>query len=141
MHPLFASVLGGVLIGLSAALLLLFNGRIAGISGIFGGLLRLERGDRAGELPSPSGWWQVGWSCAPCSPRLSACRRPQAGGWSSSPGSWWASARGWEMAARAVMARAGLAQGSLRSLAATVAFMASAAVTVFLVRHVLGGLS
>lgn len=36
----WASFAGGLLIGLAAALLLLFNGRIAGISGILGGLLR-----------------------------------------------------------------------------------------------------
>lgn len=39
------SLLGGVLIGLAAALLLLFNGRICGISGIFGGLLYGKRDD------------------------------------------------------------------------------------------------
>ena len=33
----------------------------------------------------------------------------------------------------------GLARGSRRSLAATLTFMASAAITVFLVRHVVGG--
>ena len=37
--------LGGVLIGLSASAMLLFNGRIAGISGIVGGVLRLPRND------------------------------------------------------------------------------------------------
>lgn len=36
---------GGLLIGLAAAILVLFNGRIAGISGILGGLLRPVRGD------------------------------------------------------------------------------------------------
>jgi hypothetical protein len=35
-----SSLLGGVLIGLATAALLLFNGRVAGISGIVGGLLR-----------------------------------------------------------------------------------------------------
>ncbi len=44
----FASTLGGVLIGLSAAMVMLFHGRIAGISGILGGLL----GPRPGEV----GW-------------------------------------------------------------------------------------
>ena len=38
---------GGALIGLSASLLLLLNGRIAGISGIVGGLLAPQRGDVA----------------------------------------------------------------------------------------------
>jgi uncharacterized membrane protein YedE/YeeE len=38
---------GGILIGLAAALFVLFNGRIAGISGIVGGLLEPKRGDVA----------------------------------------------------------------------------------------------
>ncbi|MBC7416393.1 MAG: YeeE/YedE family protein [Herminiimonas sp.] len=41
----WASFAGGLLIGLAAALLLLFNGRIAGISGILGGLLRPVKND------------------------------------------------------------------------------------------------
>ena len=36
---------GGALIGLAAALFVLFNGRIAGISGVLGGLLRPKAGD------------------------------------------------------------------------------------------------
>ena len=32
-------LLGGVLIGIASAIMLLFNGRITGISGIFGGML------------------------------------------------------------------------------------------------------
>lgn len=42
--PAFA---GGVLIGVAAAILILVNGRIAGISGIVGGLLRPNKGDLA----------------------------------------------------------------------------------------------
>jgi uncharacterized protein len=41
----WTSLAGGALIGLAAAMLILLNGRIAGISGIFGGLLRPMRGD------------------------------------------------------------------------------------------------
>ena len=43
----WTSLAGGMLIGLAAALLILFNGRIAGISGILGGLLPPARGDIA----------------------------------------------------------------------------------------------
>ena len=39
------SLLGGVLIGVSSALFILANGRIAGISGIIGGLLSRKPGD------------------------------------------------------------------------------------------------
>ena len=41
---------GGLLIGLSAALFVVLNGRVAGISGILGGLLRPKRGDIAWRL-------------------------------------------------------------------------------------------
>ena len=45
-----ASLLGGVLIGISAAALLLFSGRIAGITGIVAGALHRQRGDLAWRL-------------------------------------------------------------------------------------------
>jgi hypothetical protein len=43
----WSALVGGALIGLAASLLLLANGRIAGISGILGGLLIRQRGDVA----------------------------------------------------------------------------------------------
>jgi uncharacterized membrane protein YedE/YeeE len=42
-----SAAIGGVLIGFSAVLLMLFTGRIAGISGIFGGLINPQTSDRA----------------------------------------------------------------------------------------------
>ncbi len=39
------ALLGGALIGLAASVMLLFNGRIAGISGVYGGLLKPRAGD------------------------------------------------------------------------------------------------
>src|SRR6185436_1253862 len=39
MHPFVLAAIGGALIGASAVLLMAFSGRIAGISGIVGGLL------------------------------------------------------------------------------------------------------
>jgi len=47
---LYYTLLGGVLIGLSAAFLLLFNGRIAGICGIAFGLFNLQKGDKLWRL-------------------------------------------------------------------------------------------
>ncbi|WP_194721462.1 YeeE/YedE family protein [Noviherbaspirillum malthae] len=46
----WTSLAGGVLIGLAAALLFLLNGRIAGISGILGGLFRPAGGDIAWRI-------------------------------------------------------------------------------------------
>jgi uncharacterized protein len=43
----WTALAGGALIGLAAAMLVLFNGRIAGISGVLGGLLKPAKGDVA----------------------------------------------------------------------------------------------
>lgn len=45
MHPWLMSLAGGMLIGLSASLLLIANGRLAGISGIYSGLLSFKKSD------------------------------------------------------------------------------------------------
>ena len=62
----WASLAGGALIGLAAAMFLLVNGRIAGISGILGGLLVPSKGDiawrvafLAGMLIAPTAWLLV----------------------------------------------------------------------------------
>lgn len=47
--PISAAI-GGVLIGIAAAILLIFNGRIAGISGILGGILKPTKGDTAWKI-------------------------------------------------------------------------------------------
>ncbi|HAT33151.1 MAG TPA: YeeE/YedE, partial [Janthinobacterium sp.] len=44
------SLLGGLMIGAAAAMLILYNGRIAGISGVLGGLLNAARGERGWRL-------------------------------------------------------------------------------------------
>nr|WP_315219045.1 YeeE/YedE family protein [uncultured Duganella sp.] len=46
----WASLAGGILIGTAASLLILFNGRIAGISGIIGGLFQPRKGDTSWRL-------------------------------------------------------------------------------------------
>jgi uncharacterized membrane protein YedE/YeeE len=49
------SLAGGLLIGVAAALLVLLNGRIAGISGIVGGLLMPRRGEIVWRLAFAAG--------------------------------------------------------------------------------------
>ncbi|WP_265694235.1 YeeE/YedE family protein [Providencia rustigianii] len=46
----WSAAIGGVLIGLAAAILLIFNGRIAGISGILAGILKPAKGDTAWKV-------------------------------------------------------------------------------------------
>ena len=63
----WSSLVGGILIGVAASVLILFNGRIAGISGIIGGLLKPSGGDIG---------WRIafigGLLCAPLIYRLTA---------------------------------------------------------------------
>lgn len=127
---------GGALIGLAAALLLLGSGRIAGISGVLGGLLRPNRGDVAWRLA-----FVLGLLAAPLAYGLRAAwpvPRIDAGtgallaagllvGLGTRYGAGCTSGHG----------VCGLARLSPRSLAATLAFMAAGFATVYLVRHVL----
>lgn len=132
----WASLAGGVLIGLATALFLFFNGRIAGISGIVGGLLRPAAGD--------TGWrvaFILGLVVAPFAYSLAAPMpivEVDAGtatlmvagllvGLGTRYGAGCTSGHG----------ICGLSRRSPRSLAATAAFMAAGFVTVYAVRHLL----
>ena len=130
----WSSLAGGMLIGLAAALLVLFTGRIAGISGILGGLLRWQAGDRA---------WRLAFLCglagAPLAYLLFAPLPPvtiEAGnatlvtagllvGLGTRYGAGCTSGHG----------VCGVARLSPRSLVATLLFMLAGFATVFLIRH------
>jgi uncharacterized protein len=129
---------GGLLIGLASALLLLANGRIAGVSGILGeGLFgaAAERGWRLAFLVGlPLGGWLVRQATSDAM-GFSVTGRPEllvAGGllvgFGTQLGSGCTSGHG----------VCGLARGSPRSLVATLTFLASGGLTVFAMRHLLG---
>lgn len=135
-----AALAGGLLIGCSVALLFAFNGRIAGISGIVASLL-WER--RAGEI----GWraaftaglvlgafafslffreharieLQTGWAGMAIAGLLVGFGARLGSGCTSGHGV------------------CGIARMSTRSIAATAVFMTTAATTVYMMRHLLGG--
>lgn len=132
-----AGTAGGLLIGAGAVLLMLGAGRIAGISGIVGGLFTPTRGD---------GWrvaFLLGLCAAPWVYRLFATlpsitvdastpRLIVAGllvGIGTRYGSGCTSGHG----------VCGLSRGSRRSFVATAIFMAAGFVTVYVLRHVVGG--
>lgn len=130
--------LGGALIGLAAALLLLWNGRIAGISGIVGGLMTLrERSERhwrlaflLGLLAAPA-LYRVFYGALPLEIQSHPAVLVAAGllvGFGTRIGSGCTSGHG----------VCGLARLSPRSLAATTTFIGVAMVTVYIARHVLG---
>ncbi|EHK52520.1 YeeE/YedE family protein [Allomesorhizobium alhagi] len=136
----FASLAGGVMIGLSAVMLMLWEGRIAGISGIAGELLPPYRD---GAFLSRFGF-VIGLIAAPVAiatatgeaiPQTVSSNVPLmiAAGLLVGFGSVWGNG------CTSGHGVCGLSRLSTRSLAATVVFMATAFVTVFLVRHVIGG--
>jgi uncharacterized membrane protein YedE/YeeE len=130
----WVSLAGGLLIGLAAVLLVAFIGRIAGISGILGGLLRLPKGDLSWRLA-----FLGGLAAAPLAYSLFAplpAVTIEAGtptlvvagllvGIGTRYGSGCTSGHG----------VCGLSRLSPRSLVATAAFMLAGFATVFVVRH------
>jgi len=133
-----SSAIGGVLIGLSAAMLWLGLGRIAGISGIVGALLRPQSGDVAWRMA-----FVAGLALAPLLYRFAGGALPPivlpdsaavviAGGllvgFGTRLGGGCTSGHG----------VCGMARLSPRSIAATLVFMASGFATVFVARHLIG---
>ena len=140
----WTSLAGGALIGLSAALFILFNGRIAGISGILGGLLHPgprksvdHSGERAwralflaGLMSAPLAWAvfaplpeiriDAGWPALVAAGLLVGAGTRYGAGCTSGHGV------------------CGLSRLSVRSLVATLLFMGAGFATVYVLRHVVG---
>ncbi|HKT65430.1 MAG TPA: YeeE/YedE family protein [Burkholderia sp.] len=132
------SLAGGVLIGLAAAWLIAFNGRIAGISGIVGGLFTAgaaERGWRAAFV--------AGLIAAPLMMRIvGAAAMPQVdAGWGALLAAGLLVGVGTRYAGGCTSGHGvcGLSRGATRSIVATAVFMVAGFATVFVRRHVLGG--
>lgn len=142
MSPNFTPVsafIGGALIGVSATLLWLTLGRIAGISGILGQALRGASGaDRAWRIlflaGLPAGAWlavQFGWAAAPGLPAAGLPLLVAGGllvGFGTRLGGGCTSGHG----------VCGLARLSPRSLAATLVFMIAGMASTFVLRHLAG---
>jgi uncharacterized membrane protein YedE/YeeE len=130
-----SAAIGGVLIGLSAVLLMLSTGRIAGIAGIFGGLLNLRSGDKGWRIAFIAGLILAGligygmaqpklpssWAVIVVAGLLVGFGTRLGGGCTSGHGI------------------CGIARLSPRSIAATLVFMVTAVITVAITHHLLGG--
>ena len=136
--PLSAAI-GGALIGLSAVLLMLSAGRIAGVSGIFSGLLNLRGEDKgwriafiAGLILAPVIAGFAGYGMAP--PKLPA-------GWTVLVVAGLLVGFGSRLGGGCTSGHGicGIGRLSPRSITATIVFMVTAVVTVAVTRHVLGG--
>jgi uncharacterized protein len=129
---------GGILIGLAATLLLLFNGRIAGISGIMSGLVNASKADVFWRLAFLSGIVIGAFLFNQIKPDLYQPRENfpilllACGGFLVGFGT--------RMGNGCTSGHAvcGIARFSVRSIAATITFMASGFLTVYIIRHVVG---
>ena len=128
------SLAGGIVLGLASALFILVNGRILGISGILGGLLRPVKGDTgwrlaflAGMLAAPLLYFMV---AGPTTPRIDA-------GWATIVIAGLLVGVGTRYGSGCTSGHGvcGLSRLSPRSLVATLAFMGAGFVTVYLARH------
>ncbi|MFY0523150.1 YeeE/YedE family protein [Archangium gephyra] len=132
-------LLGGALIGLSASLLLLANGRVAGISGVVGSLLAPVRGDIAWRVLFFGGLLTGGLLLAWLRPVSFAAPAPLSAGGAvllGVAGLLVGFGSRWGNGCTSGHGVCGISRGSVRSLAATLAFMATGVLTVFLARHV-----
>jgi uncharacterized membrane protein YedE/YeeE len=127
---------GGLLIGLAAAAFVLVNGRIAGISGIVGGLLRPVPGDVAWRIAFVAGLVAAPLAYALFAP-LPAVRIDAGTGTLLTAGLLVGLGTRYGAGCTSGHGVCGLARLSPRSLVATVSFMAAGFVTVFLLRHLL----
>ncbi|SIT41523.1 conserved membrane hypothetical protein [Paraburkholderia ribeironis] len=132
------SLTGGLVIGAAAAVLVFFNGRIAGISGILGGLLGTPQKDAgwrvaflAGLVGAPV---LAGLLGNPIAPDIQA-------GWGEILVAGFLVGIGTRYASGCTSGHGvcGISRGSIRSLVATATFMAGGFLTVFVSRHLLGG--
>ncbi len=134
----YSSFAGGMLIGIATAILILFNGRIAGVSGILGqalngGIVRDNLWRIAfvmGIIAAPA-LWQIWVGEIEIVIQNNALWLMIAGllvGVGTSYGSGCTSGHG----------ICGLSRLSMRSLIATLSFMISGMVTVYIMRHILG---
>ncbi len=132
-----AGLLGGLLIGTAAAMFVLLNGRIAGISGILAGLIQADKGDKiwrvlfllgmaaspfvyriVSDLPSVT--IEAGTAQLIIAGLLVGLGTSYASGCTSGHGV------------------CGISRGSIRSIAATLTFMMAGFITVYLTRHLIG---
>lgn len=132
-----ASLIGGLLIGIAAAMFVLLNGRIAGISGILAGLIQAGKGDKfwrvvflLGMAASPF-VYQIVSDLPSVTIEAGTAQLVIAGllvGLGTSYASGCTSGHG----------VCGISRGSIRSIAATLTFMMAGFITVSLTHHLLG---
>ncbi len=135
MNPDWLNALyGGILVGISASLMLLWNGRVTGISGIIGGLIAPLANDRGWRLMFLLGLIGGGFAIKTISPEAFSGALPTS--------NWTVVLAGLLVGFRTVMGSGctsghgvcGISRFSLRSFVATIIFISSGILTVLILR-------
>jgi hypothetical protein len=136
--PITSSI-GGALIGLASAGLLMFHGRIAGISGIVGGIFRRVPGDTSWRVMFLVGLLAAGLGWSYFFPQDYLVEIDRSTGALAVAGL--AVGIGTQIGGGCTSGHGvcGIGRLSKRSTVATISFMITAALTVFVVNEVLGG--
>ncbi len=131
------SLAGGLLIGAAAAVMILFNGRIAGISGVLGGLLSWPRNDVDWRIA-----FLLGTILTPVAMAIggSGTIISIEAGWGEILAAGFLVGIGTRYASGCTSGHGvcGLSRGSVRSFVATLTFMAAGFLTVFVKNHLIG---
>lgn len=133
----WASSIGGLLVGLSAAMMLILKGRIAGISGIIGGLPTAPSGERPWRMAFMGGLLAGGLLMSVLMPAQFGTGAPVGTGALVAAGLLVGIGTRIGSGCTSGHGVCGLSRLSPRSMVATALFMGFAALTVFVVRHVL----
>jgi uncharacterized membrane protein YedE/YeeE len=133
-----SAIIGGLLIGGSAALLLLLNGRVAGISGILGGLLQRAGGDRGWRLAFVAGMMLAPLAYAAAGGVLPSVRIDGPAGLVVIAGLLVGFGTRLSAGCTSGHGVCGIGRASPRSVVATITFVATAVLTVFVTRHLIG---
>jgi uncharacterized membrane protein YedE/YeeE len=133
-----SAVIGGALIGLAATLLMLLTGRIAGVAGIFAGLLT-GGGEKAWRAAFVAGLILAPLAAGLLGYPMATPQMPSS--WGVIVGAGLLAGFGTRMAGGCTSGHGicGIARLSARSLVATAVFMATAVAVVAVSRHVVGG--
>ena len=134
------SLAGGILVGVSASMLLLLNGKIAGISGIVAGLLAPARGDALWRLAFIAGLIAVGAALGAALPWAFAIGIDRSTGEFAAAGLLVGYGSRLGNGCTSGHGVCGISRGSKRSMAATATFMLTGAATVYVINHIVRGL-
>lgn len=134
----WTALLGGIAIGIASAVVLFAHGRVAGVSGICGAVLRPTPGDWGWRIAFLAGLWAAGALLSPSFPDAFRTAGVPSTAWLVAAGALVGFGTRLGNGCTSGHGVCGVARLSRRSIVATLTFMLTAMVSTFVLRHVLG---